>query len=128
MDIEQFVNRVIEHCPDLDPAVAHDVCVITTRTLCEYLTQDQTERMASQVPAALAEGARAGAAEQVAPSDRVELDEFYDKIASRAETSGAATEQVGRAVTQTLWELLSAGEAVDVLFELPPDLDRLMQP
>lgn len=126
MQTEEFIKRVRRAGPDLDPEAARAATLATVHTLCEHLPAEESRRLAAQLPNELAVAANEGGKRADLSNRPVELSQFYEQVALRAEIPHSDATGYARAVTRTLKDAVGAGEISDVVLELPPELTELL--
>lgn len=125
MNADEIVERVNRRCPELDPVRAHDVTVITMRTLGEHLSAEQADALASVLPAVFAEAFDAASREKRNTPIETSLAAFEEQLLTRAEIGQEVAANVARAVARVLRTALIE-EHAQIRLELPPELDRLL--
>jgi uncharacterized protein (DUF2267 family) len=126
MNAADVVERVNRRCPELDPVRAHDVTVITMRTLAEHLSEEQVATIASVLPAVFAEAFDAARREKRPEAIETSLDAFEEQLVARAEIGHETAGNVARAVARVLRTAL-VEEKAQVKLALPRELDRLLE-
>lgn len=125
MDTQSFYRTVRErlgHC-DLEEAKRGTAAVF--HALRDRLTPDEADQVVAQLPGPLKAAWEAGETADREPV-RMDREEFYARVTAEA---GLLTEREAQwltlAVFSTLKAQLSAGEADDVLAQLPKDLKEV---
>lgn len=126
MNAKELVDRVNRRCPELDPMRAHDVTVITMRTLAEHLAASDAENIAAVLPAVFAEAFDAARREKRAEPIEVALSDFEDQLVVRAEVDAKTADDVARSVARIL-RMALIEENADTSLLLPPELDELLE-
>lgn len=127
MQTEEFVARVAAAAPGRDPERAFEMTVPTLEVFCAHLPAEEARRLAAQLPQALADVAEAGGSRSDTSARAIDLNEFYAKVAERAEVSGEEATEYADAVIRVLKDAVSDGEIADVALELPPELSSLLE-
>lgn len=121
MDYHQFIKNVQEraHLSSKDEAL--NVTRATLETLGERLFQE-TEQLAAQLPADLANFLTSGTSNQ-----KYEFDEFLQRIGEREGTDPQTARQHAEAVIEVLSEAVTEGEIEDVIEVLPKEYRQLFE-
>jgi uncharacterized protein (DUF2267 family) len=121
MRYDEFVERVRVRArinKDRDAAMA---ITATLRTLAERIGQEEAEHVASQLPTPLKDLFAPPLSMRDYP-----LDEFYHRVAARADTGlGEAIKRAG-VVMQVLRESISRSEMNHIFDKLPVEYDELL--
>lgn len=125
MQTEEFIERV-QKAGVADRTVATNVTFATIEALCLHLPQEEIRQMTSQLPGELSQSALKGGQQAGDPQSKVELEQFYSEVATRADMSASDVREPVAAVIETFKKALSEGEIVDVTFDLPPDINTLL--
>lgn len=126
MNAQELVERVNRRCPELDSLRAHDVTVVTMRTLAEHLAAAQVHAIASVLPAAFAEAFEAARRKKRAEPIETSVAAFEDQLVVRAEIAKESAAHVARAVARVL-RMALIEEHAQTQLELPPELDQLLE-
>lgn len=127
MNAEELVERVNRRCPELDPVRAHDVTLVTMRTLAEYLAAEQAGEIAAVLPTVFAEAFDAARREMRDEPIETSLAAFEDQLVKRAEIGEETATNAARAVARVL-RMALVEEQAEAQLALPPELDRLLDP
>jgi uncharacterized protein (DUF2267 family) len=126
MEYEAFIERV-QALAGLDEDEARRATEATLSTLGERLERRWRDRLASQLPQGmkpfLYEWQKGERSREDNP--RFSLEEFYNKVAARADVRYGQAVQRANAVMKVLRQAVSTGELADVLSELPEDYAKL---
>ena len=127
MQTEDFIARVEQASGVNDRTVATNVTFATIESLCLHLPQEEIRKLTSQLPSELSQSALKGGQQHTGDAEgSVALDDFYSKVATRANMDANDVQEPVRAVINTLKQAVTTGEFVDVTFDLPPDLNTLL--
>jgi uncharacterized protein (DUF2267 family) len=125
MDTHAFYRHVRERVDGLGLEEARQATAVVLRTLRDRLTREEAEQVAAQLPTPLKEVWTAGDRPGRRPV-KLDRDEFLQRVKHEAGLlSGAAAQRLTQAVFSALKAQISAGEAEDVLAQLPKDLKAL---
>lgn len=125
MNADELVERVNRRCPELDPISAHEVTLITMRTLAEYLAAEQAGAIAAVLPTEFADVFDAARREIRDTPIETSLAAFEDQLITRAEIGEQTAANIARAVVRVLRAALVEKRA-EARLELPAELDRLL--
>lgn len=124
MNFDEFIGQVQHRARLSSRAQAERATRAVLETLAQRLSGGEPKNLASQLPWEIGrylleppsgEGARFG------------LRDFYDLVARREGIDTADAAYHVRAVASVLREAVSPGEWENMLAQLPPDLDQLME-
>ena len=127
MQYDEFVDQVQESAGLASRGAAERVTRATLGTLGERLYRTQRDNLAAMLPDELKE-ALAGEVEARATRgdvDRFPLDNFYVRVAGRAEISRTEAIDQSRAVMSVLREAITPSKWEDVRSSLPDEYDLL---
>jgi uncharacterized protein (DUF2267 family) len=120
MDYNQFVRKVQEYSGLKNPDAAARVIHATLETLGERLPSTHREHLASQLPSELKS--------DLPKRQRMVyllLEEFYRRVANRADLSYNNFVKYARAVASVLREAIAPGEMEDIFSGFPEDYNEL---
>lgn len=125
MHYQEIIDRVQQRA-ELDAAPdAEHVTRAVLATLGECLYRTEKHDVAAQLPKELKTALYAVRPPQNTRRARITLDEFYNRVAARADIGYPAAVAQTNAVMAVLQEAVSAGEWADVRDELPSEFDVL---
>lgn len=120
MDYEVFLRRVQETADLPTREEAERIARVVLGTLRERLDRTQRGDLASQLPGELRSFLEAHTG-----TDRYSLQEFYRRVALRADVSLADGETYARGVVGVLREAVTPGQIADVVDTLPEEYGEL---
>lgn len=123
MDYDTFLQRVQQVAGLATREEAERITRVAFGTLSERLNRTERGDLASQLP-----GELRSVMEAHTGTDRYDLQEFYRRVALRADASLADGEAYARAVTAVLREAVTPGQIEEVLATLPEDYVELFGP
>ncbi|GHE74786.1 DUF2267 domain-containing protein [Streptomyces cellulosae] len=121
MDYNTFIDTIHRRAP-VPPEKAERLTRATLETLAERLTRGEAEDLASELPKPLQEPL-------VSPTPQAEsfgLEEFINRVSSRADVSPHEAREGVRAELNTLRDAVSDGEFRQVMSQLPRDFEALV--
>ncbi|MEV5399576.1 DUF2267 domain-containing protein [Streptomyces cellulosae] len=121
MDYNTFIDTIHRRAP-VPPEKAERLTRATLETLAERLTRGEAEDLASELPKPLQEPL-------VSPTPQAEsfgLEEFINRVSSRADVSPHVAREGVRAELNTLRDAVSDGEFRQVMSQLPRDFEALV--
>jgi len=122
MDYDTFLQRVQEVAGLAARDDAERIARVVLGTLSERLYRTERGDLASQLP-----GELRSLMEAHTDTDRYDLQEFYRRVALRADVSLADGEAYARAVGAVLREAVTPGQIEKVLGTLPEDYVALFE-
>ncbi|WP_423822568.1 DUF2267 domain-containing protein [Salinisphaera sp. SPP-AMP-43] len=126
MQTEEFVREVADIAGLSDQDTAAAISRATVETICAYLPAEQARDLAAQLPSELTRAAEAGIQQNIDAPAKITLDEFFQRVATRAEVDRDSVEPASRAAATVFKRALSRGESTDVVMDAPPELDALL--
>ncbi|MGW0189045.1 DUF2267 domain-containing protein [Streptomyces sp. NPDC003362] len=121
MDYDTFIDTVTQRA-SVPPEKAEPLTRATLETLAERLTRGEAEDLASELPRPLKEPLVSPTPE----AERFGLDEFVNRVSSRAGLSPDEAREGVRAELSTLRDAVSDGEFRQVMSQLPRDFEALV--
>ncbi|MGA4986615.1 DUF2267 domain-containing protein [Streptomyces cellulosae] len=121
MDYNTFIDTIHRRAP-VPPGKAERLTRATLETLAERLTRGEAQDLASELPKPLQEPL-------VSPTPQAEsfgLEEFINRVSSRADVSPREAREGVRAELNTLRDAVSDGEFRQVMSQLPRDFEALV--
>ncbi|WP_210637610.1 DUF2267 domain-containing protein [Streptomyces sp. GESEQ-13] len=121
MDYNTFIDTIHRRAP-VPPEKAERLTRATLETLAERLTRGEAQDLASELPKPLQEPL-------VSPTPQAEsfgLEEFINRVSSRADVSPHEAREGVRAELNTLRDAVSDGEFRQVMSQLPRDFEALV--
>ena len=120
MQYDEFITRVQEEAELEDRAEAEAITEATLETLSERLTRMERRNVIAELPDELKEFLW-----KREETTRFLLDEFYNRVAARADLRAPEAVHRSQAVMTVLMEAISAGQINAVLKELPEEFEEL---
>lgn len=125
MSVDTFYRTVMQASGEHDQAVARRVTGAVLRALRDRLTIEEANQAAAQLPRELQTMWNEGEVARGRPI-KMDREEFHARVMRDAELSSPdRARSAVRGVFTALQTQLSAGEAADILAQLPKDLKRL---
>ncbi|MFD8259800.1 DUF2267 domain-containing protein [Streptomyces griseoluteus] len=121
MDYNTFLDTITRRAP-VPPEKVEPLTRATLETLAERLTRGEAHDLASELPKPLKE-------QLVSPTpdaQRFGLDEFINRVSSRAGVSPRVAREGIRAELNTLRDAVSEGEFRQVMSQLPKEFEELV--
>jgi uncharacterized protein (DUF2267 family) len=122
MDYNEFIGKVHNRAELASTEEAVKAIRATLHTLGERVTEGEAQDLAAQLPEEL--GVYLNMAEK---TERFALDEFLDRVAEREGIDRPVSVYHARVVMDVLMDAVTAGEAEDVLAQLPDSFRPLFE-
>ncbi len=129
MQYQQFIQNVQQAAATDSPVEVERAVQATLATLGELLSRKERSDLASELPKPLQEYVEEKRAivEGRDRTRRFSLEEFYNRVAARADVGYPAAVRRSGCVMRVLSAAVSQGELTDVFSELPADYDELLR-
>ena len=126
MTHDQFIGQVQNRGHLEGRAEAERATRATLETLAERLAGGEASNLAAQLPREIGEYLRS-APEGGQQFERLELDQFYQRVSEREGSELPDAVHHAKAVMGVLREAVSPGEFADIEQQLPPEYKQLLE-
>jgi uncharacterized protein (DUF2267 family) len=127
MQYDEFIRRVQVEGELDDGEAAEQAAEAVLATLGECIYRTEEAHLAAQLPRGIAQFLNARQSPEMTrnDTDRLSLEQFYNRVAARTNSRYPHAVKLSRAVAEVLMDAVSVGEIADIKRELPQEFGEL---